>query len=293
MIQCDINECGLWYHDSCIIKNNKKEPRKMLLFSAYQGLNTTAFICPKCLDQPKGYTRNVIIQAIRSIHGTVTSLLSGEEATPFVNSQSLLPEEGPPQLISQQLVGRSVQWHEGSGTILQRPRNDKYHGFDESVIHGLVRRLDECIFNYNEEVCDVIEAFGDPGNEALKFPLKTWQLIDARAAILAGQEWYHITDGPINPTKGHTPITASLRRMLQIDRDSPLEIAASLEKLKFSQVQQAFVSWFVIDVLGNKLDIFELPNMKPVRAMMTGVHQFGEESTSMSKLKPFLWLTYI
>ncbi|KAF8851410.1 hypothetical protein BDZ45DRAFT_679122 [Acephala macrosclerotiorum] len=280
MIQCDIDECGLWYHDSCIFKDNTKEPRKMLLFSANQGMNVAAFICPKCLDQPEGYTRDVITQAIRSILGRVTSLLSGEEATPFENSQSPLPDESSPQLISQQLLDRSlenVQWHEGSATILQRPRNEKYHGFDISVIRGLVRTLDECIFNYNKEVCDAIEAFGDPGDEALKVPLKTWQRIDARAAILAGQEWHQIIDGSINPTKGHTPITAALRKMLQIDRDSPLEISASLENLKFSQVHQAFVSWFVIDVLGNRLDIFELPNMKPVRAMMTGVHQFGEE----------------
>jgi hypothetical protein len=296
MIQCDIDGCGLWYHDSCIFKDNTKEPRKMLLFSSNQGMNVAAFICPKCLDQPEGYTRYDISQEIRSILGRVTSLLSGEEATPFENSQSPLPEEGSSQLISQQLLGQSlenVQWHEGSATILPRPRNEKYYGFDKSVICGLVRTLDECIFNYNKEVCDVIEAFGDPGDEASKVPLKTWQLIDARAAILAGQEWYQITDGTINPTKGHTPVTASLRKMLQIDRDSPLEIAASLENLKFSQVHQAFVSWFVIDVLGNRLDIFELPNMKPVRAMMTGVHQFGEESTSMFKLTQFLWLTYI
>jgi hypothetical protein len=75
--------------------------------------------------------------------------------------------------------------------------------------------------------------------------------------------------------------------MLQADRDSPLEIAASLGDLNFSQVHRAFVSWFVIDVLGNKLDIFELPNMKQVRVMMAGVHQFGEESTSVSKVALF------
>jgi putative sterol carrier protein len=268
----------------------------MLLFSANQGMNDAAFICPRCLDQPEGYTRDVITQEIRSILGRVTSLLSGGEATPFEISQSPLPEEGSPQLLNQQLLGRSlenVQWHEGSVKILQRPRNEKYNGFDKSVIHGLVRTLDECIFNYNKEVCDVIEAFGDPGDEALNVPLKTWQVIDAKAAILAGQEWHQITDGSMNPTKGHTPITASLRKMLEMNRDSPLEIAASLENLKFSQVHKAFVSWFVIDVLGNKLDIFELPNMKPVRAMMTGVHQFGEESTSTSKLTQFLWLTCI
>ena len=268
----------------------------MLLFSDIQGMDVAAFICPKCLDHPEGYTRDVIAQAIRSIIGRVTSLLSGEEATHSENSQSPLSKEGSPQFISEQLLGRSlenVQWHGGSATILQCPRNEKYHGFDKSVIRGLVRTIDECIFNYNKEVCDVIEAFGDLGDETLNVPLKTWQLIDARAAILAGQEWYQITDGLINSTKGHTPITASLRKMLQIDRDSPLEIAASLGNLKFSQVHQAFVSWFVVDVLGNRLDIFELPNMKPVRAMMTGVRQFGEESTSVSKLTQFLWLTYI
>lgn len=288
MIQCDIGECGLWYHDSCIFKDNMKEPRKMFLFSANQGMNDAAFICPKCLDQPGGYTRDAIAQATRSILGRVSALLRGEEAVHLESSQSPSPAEGFPQHINQQSLGQpleNIQWLEDSATILQRLPKEKYQGFDKSVIRSLVRTIDQCIFNYNKEVCDVIQAFGDLEDEAFKTPLKTWQLIDARAAVVAGQEWYQINDGAINPRKGHTPITASLRTMLQINRDSPLEIAASLKDLKFSQVHHAFVSWFVIDVLGNRLDIFELPNMKPVRAMMTGVHQFGEESTSMSKLK--------
>jgi hypothetical protein len=290
MIQCDIGECGLWYHDFCIFTVNTKKPRKMLLFSANQGMDNAAFICPKCLDQPEGYTREVITQEIKSVLGRVASLLSGEEATPIENSQSPFSAEVSPQHISQNLPGQSMessQWHDGTATILPRPRNEKYEGFDKSVIRGLVRTLDECIFNYSKEVCDVIQAFGDPEDEAFNFPLKTWQLIDARAPEVAGREWYQITDGSLTPTKGHTSLTASLRTMLQADRDSPLEIAASLGDLNFSQVHRAFVSWFVIDVLGNKLDIFELPNMKQVRVMMAGVHQFGEESTSMSKVTPF------
>jgi hypothetical protein len=81
MIQCDIGECGLWYHDFCIFTVNTKKPRKMLLFSANQGMDNAAFICPKCLDQPEGYTRGVITQEIKSVLGRVASLLSGEEAT--------------------------------------------------------------------------------------------------------------------------------------------------------------------------------------------------------------------
>lgn len=295
-MECDIDGCDLWYHDTCIFKENVKGPKKMLLFSVNQGKNVTAFICPKCLDQPEGYTRDDVSQVIRSTLKTLTSLLRGEEVTTFKNSRSPLPEETSPQLVSRQLLDRSledVQWHEGSTTILKPSRNEKYQGFDKSVISGLVRTLDECIFNYNKEVCDAIEAFPHHGNEALDVPLKMWHLIDARAAILTGQEWYQSTDNLINSTKGHAPITASLRKMLQVDRDSPLEIGESLENLKFSQVHQAFVSWFVMDVLANKVDIFELPNMKPLRVMMTGVHQFGEESTLMSKLGQFLWLTYI
>jgi hypothetical protein len=286
LIQCDINDCGLWYHDSCILEEKKNEPRKMLLFSANQGINNATFICPKCLDQSEEYMGNSITQAINSILGRVTSFLGGGEAKPLENSQSPVPVGGPPPQSSQQPISQSLEilpWRVGNASTLQRPRNEKYQGFDKSVIGGLVRKLDECIFNYNKEVCDIIEAFGDPEDEALKKPLKTWQLIDARAAIVAGREWYHLSDGSINPMKGHTPMTASLRTMLQIDRDEPLEIAASLGDLNFSQLHHAFISWFVIDILGNRLDIFELPNMKPLRIMMTGVHQFGEESKSISQ----------
>ncbi len=35
----------------------------MLLFSTKQGMNGAAFICPKCLDQPKGYKSDVITEA--------------------------------------------------------------------------------------------------------------------------------------------------------------------------------------------------------------------------------------
>lgn len=128
----------------------------------------------------------------------------------------------------------------------------------------------------------MIKTFGDPEDAICKAPLNAWNLIDAKATMVAGQEWYQIADDSLNLPKGHKAITASLRTMLQISNDSPLEIKSSLANLEFSQVHQAFVSWFVLDVLGNKLDIFELPNMKPLRVMMAGVHQFGEDSGTMS-----------
>ncbi len=73
-----------------------------------------------------------------------------------------------------------------------------------------------------------------------------------------------------------------MRRNPLTDRDAPLEIKASLSDLEFPLLHRAFVSWFVLDVLGNKLDIYELPNTKPMRVMIAGIHQFGEESRSKS-----------
>jgi hypothetical protein len=56
-------------------------------------------------------------------------------------------------------------------------------------------------------------------------------------------------------------------------------IESRLCELAFSQIHTAFVSWFVIDVLEKECDIFNLPNMPPLRVMMTAVNQFGEDST--------------
>jgi hypothetical protein len=280
MILCDIEQCGLWYHDLCLLKDDTKEPKNMLLFSTKQGMNGAAFICPKCLDQPEGYKSDVITEAIGSILRRVKRLVSIDPTVE--NSQSPCTS---PQFSSQQPPIQSsedLQWNQDSIVTLQRPKNEKYEGFEQSVIRSLVRDLDKCIFNYNKEVCDVIEVFGDPENENFKTPLKAWSQIDAKASIVAGQQWYQITDGSMNLPNGHTPITASLRTMLQTDHDAPLEIKASLSDLEFPLVHRAFVSWFVLDVLGNKLDIYELPNMKPMRVMMAGIHQFGEESRSKS-----------
>src|SRR3954465_3180180 len=104
-----------------------------------------------------------------------------------------------------------MQWREESPAILPPPRNERYYGFSKSVISGLVRKLDQCIFDYNKEVCDMIEVFKESGDEAMSTPLKVWKRIDTRADILAGHKWYEIDNVNTNPVQGHAPITASLR----------------------------------------------------------------------------------
>ena len=268
---------------------NENDPRKMLLFSMNQGMNHATFICPKCIDQPEVHTKESFTRAVKSILNTATTLLSRKEAAQVRNSQSPTPLEEVPQQNGQMVQHLShhlledLQLQEGSTTTLQRPRNEKYHGYDKALIRSLVRKIDENIYNYNKEVCDVLERFGDPEDDPFKGPLKTWHLIDARMGIAAGQEWYQSTNGPTDSlkSKGHAPITASLRTMLKTDESEPLEFAPGLGDLNFSQVHSAFVAWFVIDVLSNRMDIFQLPNMKPMRAMMAGVSQFGEESKCM------------
>jgi hypothetical protein len=293
MIMCDIRNCELWYHESCILNLNENDPRKMFLFSAGQGMNSAAFICPKCANQPEGNAKDAITQAITDMNttlGRVSRLLSaGEEASLEIPESSNQLERSP-RYTSQQLLEQClehVQWNEGGATSLEPPRNEKYQGFEESIICSLMRSLDQCIFDYDKEVCDVIKEFGDPKDKSLNCPFKAWDVVDAGFGIAAGEEWYRAENAPMNRSRGHAPITASLRSMLRTDGASPPDIGPSLGDLNFSQIHKAFVSWFVLDVLGNKLDIYELPNMKPLRVIMSGIHQFGEESMRVSNSRQY------
>jgi hypothetical protein len=105
------------------------------------------------------------------------------------------------------------------------------------------------------------------------------------------QPWYSI-DGPARKQcLNHAPITAALRSILQTPDNKPLEIDPNLRNLTFSQVHTGFVSWFVFDILNDELGLYELPNMKPLRATMAAVNHFGEASKHPLLVLPMSSLT--
>ncbi|TVY20206.1 hypothetical protein LARI1_G001679 [Lachnellula arida] len=172
---------------------------------------------------------------------------------------------------------RNIPWLSEDESSFLPDKEEEYRGFETDVIRRLMRNIDQSIFDYNMEVCD-IKSMDKHNDEFWMTPLKMWERVDPNANVVAGQKWYDIEDAAMRngTSNSHAPITSSLRSMVQVVGGGPLSIASNLYDLTFSQVHTACLSWFVIDILESHVDLFELPNMKPLKAMMTGVVRFGE-----------------
>ena len=270
MVQCEIETCGSWYHVSCIFFSKRQK-----LFSLGSNLKDIIFVCPNCYDKPKdGYAQDIFLAM--TANASLWRSVKEVWPKPSVQTNSSPQRRDKDRTLQQEVEGLGLR--DANATGFELAREEIFQGFDNDEVHGLFRKLHQAIYNYNLEIHEVIDRFGDGDDICTQKPLAAWNLIDASQSIVAGQPWYRI-DGPARKqSNGHSPITAALRSMLNTPDDKPLEIDPSMRSLNFFKVHMGLVSWFVYDVLNNELDIYELPNMKPMRAMMSAVNHFGEAS---------------
>lgn len=166
-------------------------------------------------------------------------------------------------------------WSDEVAMPFELAKNEKLQGFDETEVKNLMRHLTESIFNFDLEVFEILERFASYN----KTPLGSWNTIDACSKIIPGKAWY-LLDDVSGLTGMHAPITAALRAILGIPRHMPFKIDPSYKSVPFSKVHVALIWSFVMDILLNKIDIYELPNMKTLRIMMSAIHSFADESKS-------------
>ncbi|TVY83309.1 hypothetical protein LSUE1_G001551 [Lachnellula suecica] len=124
---------------------------------------------------------------------------------------------------------------------------------------------------------DLIEAFDKNNAKRLERPLKVWNRVDSCVDIAAGQDWYELEGSTKQQSSDHAPITSSLRSMGQLNASQALQIPPEMHNVTFPQAHTVFASWFVMDVVNDRLDIFSLPNMKSLTAVRAGINEFAEE----------------
>lgn len=282
MVQCEIKNCGRWYHMICLWEEGE---RHISVSHATRPDDSTLFICSACVNAPEDNDRECIAEAkvdMTDIINKVRRRLGIEEDAEMeipdtpVSSDSSLQNKNICH--SSHGIG-NIPWLSEDESSFVPAKEDKYRGFETDSICRLMRNIDQSIFDYNMEVCS-IKSMDKHNDEFWMTPLKMWERVDPNANVIAGQKWYDIEDAAMRSgtSNSHAPITSSLRSMVQVVGGGTLSIAPNLHDLTFSQVHTACLSWFVIDILESHVDLFELPNMKPLKAMMTGVVKFGEAS---------------
>jgi hypothetical protein len=157
-------------------------------------------------------------------------------------------------------------------------RQEKYNGFDNNVVNSLVRNLHQAIFDYDIEMQDTVVRSVAFSSIPTQTPLAKWQLVDVHSSVAIGRPWFDTDEAGGKRPTCHASITTALRTMLGIPDGDSLSIASNLTNLTHSQVHIGIVSWFAFDIIDNRFDIFSLPNMKAMRAMMTAVVSTGEAS---------------
>ena len=134
---------------------------------------------------------------------------------------------------------------------------------------SLVRKLQQAICDYDLEIESTTSA------SPSQTPFATWESVDAHSSVAVGQHWFEVGG---KRAIHHQPITTALRAILGIPSGDPLRIASNLERLARSQVHTSLASWFAFDIIDNRVDIYALPNMKSMTAMMAAVANSGEAS---------------
>ena len=162
-------------------------------------------------------------------------------------------------------------------------REEKFQGFEQKIIMSLLQEIDEAVYNYDREICWTKDLLRDGDNSYIENPLKEWQKIDTGHELSEGSEWFQLHDYTNIASTSHQPITAALKLLLSTPNYQTLVISSGLEKITFSQVHMSLVYWFILDILADKRSIYELPNMKPLRAMMSAAANFGDASKCPSE----------
>ncbi|KAF4624697.1 hypothetical protein G7Y89_g13473 [Cudoniella acicularis] len=271
-VECEISSCKSWFHVACLLTCN--ETRRML-FSPSNQLKDSIFICYNCLDRSE--TENS-----EEISSAVSRFLQALEKIGLPTRRENIEAKLCPEPISQH---KGAPWTEGyqqpSGSLEEESHNitfelasqERYQGFEETIIRNLIRQIHEAIFNYDFEVRVAAERFEVTTNEDLRFrnPLAAWEFVDPGKNSEAGHPWFELDAADRKHPMAHAPITAVLRSMLRSPSNVPLDIDLDMQSLTFSQVHIGLITWFVFDILNNKIDLYNLPNMGPLRAMRSAV----------------------
>ncbi|KAH7410654.1 hypothetical protein BKA64DRAFT_638315 [Cadophora sp. MPI-SDFR-AT-0126] len=297
MVACQIQECGKWWHHWCLMTvqnvGGNDATSEYVIFSPQVGNqenDNLIFICPECSRPPgRGYA-NQAAEAMSTFLETMRRLRAGDETCELGSSAEVaeVPETPGPILSSSaapdptqsQSSLRALGWPDRETEVFEPTRIEKLRGYDKSEVATLMRHLDQSISNFARDTWEIVERLKN--DEEYKFhscsptPLTNWDMIDSCANNIPGRKWYDI-DSAKDMTRSHAPITAALREMLAVPKDVSLEIDLIYHDVPFRKVYVTLIWWFVMDVLLNKIDIYELPNMKPMRIMMWAVQRFAEE----------------
>ncbi|KAK0120221.1 hypothetical protein ONS95_011627 [Cadophora gregata] len=297
MVACEIQECGKWWHHWCLMTvqddGEKDAASDYVIFSPQVGNqenDNLIFICPDCLKPPgRGYA-NEAAAAMLTFLETMRRLKLGDQDSELRSAATITEvPETPGRILSSSADPapnepptslQTLGWSNTEREVFEPTRIEKFQGYDKSEVTTLMRHLDQSIVNFSRDTWDIVERLRN--DEEYKFhscnplPLATWDMVDSCANVVPGTHWY-TTENVQNMTRSHAPITAALREVLGVPRDMPLKIEHKLKSMPFQKVYATLIWWFVVDVLLNKIDIYELPNMKPMRIMMWAVQRFAEE----------------
>ncbi|KAF4631491.1 hypothetical protein G7Y89_g6639 [Cudoniella acicularis] len=281
-VECEINSCMSWFHVSCLLTCNT---RKHMLFSPSNQPKDSLFICHNCFEHRKEKDTDEISQAVTRFlqvlgdMGLPTRIEStGTELQPVsINHELDALRTDDHQETNDRLQGGNAQ--EGSSLNFEPAKQERYQSADQSLVKNLIQKIHEAIYNYDIEVREANERFGEKDNPVFQRPLPLWEFVDHGKNLEEGHPWF--VDFDPRPTGKiysmcHAPITAALRSMLQTSPNSPLNTDPSLNDLTFSQVHIGLITWFVFDILNNEIDLYELSNMEPIRAMRAAVYDAGE-----------------
>ena len=298
MLQCEIPECGLWWHHWCLMTLQGDEDRaattESIIFSPQVGNKENVnliFICPECTRSPDRAYAKGASQAMSTFLDTMNRLRKGDSMSES-GSVAELPEvpETPNPMVSSsaapnpsqpQTSQQAMDWPDLEMELFEPARLESLREYNKSEVSALMRRLDQSISNYARDTWEVMQRFRD--DEEYKSydykprPLGSWNSIDPSASIISGMPWYS-SENANNLARSHAPITAALREVFGTPGDMPLAIDTGFHDIAFCKVYVTLIWWFVMDVLLNKIDIYELPNMKPLRVMMSAVKGFADES---------------
>ncbi|KAL2069421.1 hypothetical protein VTL71DRAFT_14100 [Oculimacula yallundae] len=262
MVQCELLECGTWWHISCLAAGQNIMPQKFIWIAqptaqCIRDKDGPYFVCPTCYP----------ISGAIYTDGELSKILpSLRVKTPIPTSPAVDTTRHP---LQQGLVTtQTVQSSDTEGTMVtdqaikwpfQASNNTDFRGYNGAVMDPLMRELTRSIEGYNREISDIIERFSRTPEYHTEL-LSEWSRVDGHCLDTEGITWY-IADHQRHSEAGHAPLTSALREMLGTPNGQTLVINPIYRNIDFSQLHTTFVWSFVMDVLGRKLDLCELPNM--------------------------------
>jgi hypothetical protein len=283
MLQCEIKTCLTWYHLSCIIGPKRG---KSILFSHKMGTEDFHFVCTKCVNVLGDQYTDQVSCAIEHIKFTIEDVKNrgnaGSDAISEGSDAISVAYMYEPLAIARHRLSLGEHAYgldDGSGmSQFALTRDEKFQGLEQSIITSLLEEIYQAIYNYDRQVCYTRQLLVDDVNTNINNPLEEWDMIDVGYNLTEGSEWFRLCDHMNTPSTSHKPITATLRQLLNTPQDKQLTISSELKSLPFSKIHMSLIYWFVLDILSSKINIYELPNMKPMRAMMAAVANFGDAS---------------